>query len=75
MHGPCGQLYPNAKCMKDGKCSKEFPKKFCNTASFPETAHGGYSKYRRRDDGRSVMRNEVPLDNRWVDPHNPYFTH
>ena len=28
MHGPCGPQFPNAPCMKDGKCIKDYPKAF-----------------------------------------------
>ena len=67
MHGPCGHLNPNAPCMRDGKCSKNFPKEFRDaTAAVSEK----YVQYRRRDDGRTVKKSGVELDNRWVVPYN-----
>ena len=30
MHGPCGDLNPGCSCMKQGKCIKNFLKKFNN---------------------------------------------
>ena len=28
MHGPCGRSHPKCPCMKDGRCSKKYPKEF-----------------------------------------------
>jgi len=30
VHGPCGAEKPNAKCMADGRCTKQYPKISCN---------------------------------------------
>lgn len=72
MHGPCGDAYPNAPCMKDGRCSKKYPRPF---ASETRTETNGYPVYQRRDDGRIAPTNyrNVVWDNRWVVPHNIYF--
>ena len=69
IHGPCGPNYPTAPCMKDGKCSKGFPKSFCSETQVTEN---GYPVYRRRDDGRSVAKQNALLDNRWVVPYNRF---
>ncbi|GFR86029.1 hypothetical protein ElyMa_006043100 [Elysia marginata] len=46
VHGPCGALNPNAPCMKDGKCSRQFPKSFVKDT---EMGTDIYPKYQRRD--------------------------
>eukprot|EP00959_Pyramimonas_sp_CCMP1952_P227366 4753447-Pyramimonas_sp.AAC.1 len=46
VHGPCGNLNPDCPCMKDGLCSKQYPKPFA-----PETNPNvnGHPQYRRRE--------------------------
>jgi hypothetical protein len=67
VHGPCGRMNVNYPCMKDGGCSKRFPKSFCEETSVDQS---GYPVYRRRSDGRTVVKDSHILDNRWVLPHN-----
>lgn len=71
MHGPCGSDNIDAVCMVDNCCSKKFPKDFCEATKETE----GYPEYRRRNDGRTVIKTvrggeDVPLDNRYVVPYN-----
>src|SRR5436190_1424376 len=61
----------NAPCMKDGKCSKKYPRNFQENTTENEN---GYPIYRRRNNGRTVEVNKIQLDNRWVVPYNPYLT-
>ncbi|XP_057739820.1 uncharacterized protein LOC130956895 [Arachis stenosperma] len=68
IHGPCGLLRPSSPCMKDGKCSKFYPKRFVDQTSFDED---GYPIYRRRNMGVTVKINDVDIDNRFVVPYNP----
>lgn len=68
IHGPCGILQPNSPCMKEGKCSRFYPKQFQ-----PQTLlySNGYPIYRRRNNGHSISKNGVIIDNKYVVPHNP----
>ena len=75
IHGPCGALNTSAPCMKDGKCSKGYPKPM---VKHTQTDRDGYPLYRRRsrEDGGSftvlkIRNEEVEVDNRWVVPYNP----
>ncbi|XP_047953750.1 uncharacterized protein LOC125199963, partial [Salvia hispanica] len=69
VHGPCGVSRPSSPCMVKGRCGKYFPKRFVDATTFDGD---GYPIYRRRDDGRVVLKNDIPLDNRYVVPHNRY---
>ena len=82
MHGPCGSLNPNAPCMHDGKCEKDFPKDFCNATIVEDIE--GYPKYwhqspqdggvqfmkKRKDNGQNSNNNPPehcqPEKTKWV---------
>ncbi|XP_019198166.1 PREDICTED: uncharacterized protein LOC109191991 [Ipomoea nil] len=69
MHGPCGVANKNSPCMVKGRCSKHFPKKFMESSILDGD---GYPIYKRRDDGNTILKSGVELDNRFVVPHNRY---
>jgi len=68
IHGPCRPVKYNSLCMKEGRCSKFYPKKFTSSTSIDEE---GYPSYRRLDNGRFVEKNGINLNNRSVVPYNP----
>ncbi|KAL4371456.1 hypothetical protein AHAS_Ahas06G0167600 [Arachis hypogaea] len=68
IHGPYGKVRPISPCMKDGRCSKFYPKQFVNYTSFDED---GYPIYKRRDIGVRVKSHGVDLYNKFVVPYNP----
>jgi hypothetical protein len=51
LHGPCGDARPNAPCMIDKKCSKEYPKQFQEHILFNVN---NYPDYARPNNGRTV---------------------
>ena len=73
IHGPCGGLNPQAPCMKDNKCTKGYPKSFCEETLLSQN---GYITYARPNNGRTCKKKvngvDVDVDNRWVVPHNPW---
>jgi hypothetical protein len=68
MHGPCGAAFPNAPCMQDGKCKKQYPRKFQFETM---TDVNGYPIYRRRDTGYIILVHGVELDNHCDAPLSP----
>ena len=61
-------MRPESPSMKEGKCSRFYPKQFQ-----PQTLldSNGYPVYRRRNNGHSISKNDVIIDNRYVVPYNP----
>ncbi|PRQ28775.1 putative DNA helicase Pif1, helitron helicase-like domain-containing protein [Rosa chinensis] len=68
IHGPCGEINPKSPCMRNGKCSKFFPKPY-NTNTIFETNTPPI--YRRREDhAKFVVKNNVHIGNNFVVPYN-----
>ncbi|GBN20200.1 hypothetical protein AVEN_149932-1, partial [Araneus ventricosus] len=75
IHGPCGNFNMNSPCMKDGRCSKKYPRQLIKET---QTGDDGYPKYRRRspEDGGCTAKisfrgKEIEMDNKWVVPYSP----
>jgi len=72
VHTPCGNDHnnPNAPCLIDEKCSKNFPKQFQDQTVVTTDS---YARLRRRDTGKKVKigrgDSEREVDNRWVVPY------
>ncbi|KAL0902327.1 hypothetical protein ABMA27_000223 [Loxostege sticticalis] len=74
---PHGVFNPTAPCMKDGQCTKIYPRALIKNT---QTSENGYPVYRRRapkEGGRTVNINlrataqNVSVDNSWVVPYSP----
>ena len=66
VHTPCGAANPTAPCMRDGKCSKGFPKPFRDQTTLNEDS---YTNLRRRNTGKKYQVGGHEVDNRWVVPY------
>ena len=69
IHGPCGASNPRSPFMHDGKCSKYFPKRF-NKETYIDG--DGYPCYKRLDNGVTVDKDCIEVDNRYVVAYNPF---
>ncbi|KAE8893585.1 hypothetical protein PF003_g22207 [Phytophthora fragariae] len=76
MHGPCGAANPNSPCMKDGKCTKGYPKPlwrlhkemltgFLSTDA--DDRPPGVLKFKGREYDNATI-------NQWVVPYNSYLS-
>ena len=83
IHGPCGNVNPNAPCMvgegAERKCSKKFPKALVENTVLSQQ---NYPEYRRRGPENGGQIHEINrgtaanpdifhCDNSWVVPYNP----
>ncbi|XP_040368295.1 uncharacterized protein LOC112192958 isoform X3 [Rosa chinensis] len=68
IHGPCGQINPKSPCMKDGKCSKFFPKPYNTKTIFEANSPPTYKRI--NDDTKFVEKNGVHVGNNFVVPYN-----
>nr|XP_017227571.1 PREDICTED: uncharacterized protein LOC108192683 [Daucus carota subsp. sativus] len=67
MHDPCGLQNPKSPCMKNFKCIRHFPKKYCARTVFDDS---GFPLYMRRKQNITVHVHKADLDNQWVVPFN-----
>jgi hypothetical protein len=67
VHDPCGKYNPKCSCMKNEKCSKNYPKEFHETMTVHEN---GFVVYKRPKNERFVIKSGIKLDNHWIVPHN-----
>lgn len=71
VHGPCGTIDSNARCMENGKCTKGYPKEF---QPYTTMDHNGYPHYCRPEDGIRFLVKGHMLDHRWIVPYCPYLS-
>jgi hypothetical protein len=81
IHGPCTSVNLNSSCVKDGKCTKRYPRQLIHDT---QTGDDDYPLYRRRsvEDGdikaKITMKcvnavRDIEIDNKWVVPYYHYF--
>ncbi|XP_078523156.1 uncharacterized protein LOC144792149 [Lissotriton helveticus] len=75
LHGLCGEHNVLSPCMKNGICTKKYPRPLTNET---ETGVNGYPIYRRRSPQHggqtitmTVRGQEITVDNQWVVPYSP----
>ena len=75
VHHECGPAHPAAACMKDGRCSKGFPKAYAERTEWREDLP--YPVLRRRspaDGGMQVRHRGRLIGNQWVVPYSPFLS-
>ncbi|GKC54331.1 ATP-dependent DNA helicase RRM3-like protein [Tanacetum coccineum] len=68
MHGQCGPYNMTSTFMKKKIYSKKFPKDYTEKTYINDN---GYAIYKRPNNNKTVVKNGIYLDNRYVMPYNP----
>lgn len=81
IHGPCGELNMHSPCMKNGRCTKNYPRELSHETI---TNDKGYPLYRRRspEDGGFTTTikmhgeggKEEVINNKWIVPYCPFLS-
>ena len=69
VHNPCGSENPEAPCMLNGRCTKNFSKPFRDQTTISEDA---YVSTRCHDTGQTYQVRRKQIDNHWVITYSPY---
>ena len=76
LHGPCGPLYPNKACMREGVCKSGFPKEFLSKTELSEDSKPLYRRRSPEQGGNKftkyIKNEEHTFTNAHVVPHNKY---
>jgi hypothetical protein len=75
IHGPCGNINPNSPCMRDGKCTKKYPRTLIKETQTGYDSYPLYTSRRRAPGDRGFTEKikirsstEIEIHNRWVVP-------
>ena len=56
LHGPCGAVKPTSPCMKDGNCTKRFPKAYQASTEIGRDSFPLYQRRAAEDGGGTFLR-------------------
>ncbi|POM57693.1 LOW QUALITY PROTEIN: Helitron helicase-like protein, partial [Phytophthora palmivora] len=76
LHGPCGRHNPRSPCMKNGRCSKKFPKPLSEETSITADNYPTYRR-RRRPEGFLNLKGKAcdnATINQWIVPYNAFLS-
>lgn len=76
LHGPCGPMYPNKSCMRDGHCCYGYRKHYQSETQLDEDAYPVYHRRAPEEQGNTFTKfirgNEHEFTNGDVVPYNKY---